>query len=112
MDRQEALARRIAAQQLDRPVADRPLTDAAVLDLGVQDTGRDGASWALVNRGISLDGPEALAASDDLALVWSLRGAPHYYRRADLRGVLGQAAAAYAEDVRSRDFPGEEHAFH
>ena len=102
MERQEALARRIAAQQLDRPVADRPLTDAAVLDLGVQDTGRDGASWALANRGVPVAGPETLAASDDLALVWSLRGAPHHYRRADLRGVLDATSPYDDADARKR----------
>ena len=84
----DVVAGRIVAQQLDRPVADRPLTDAAVLDLGVQDTGRDGASWALVNRGIPVARPEVLAESDDLALVWSLRASPHFYRRAELADVL------------------------
>ena len=102
MNRQEALARRIAAQQLDRPVAPRPVTDADVLDLGVQDTGRDGASWALVNRGVPLESPAALAESPDVALVWSLRGAPHYYRRADLRGVLDATAPYGDADARRR----------
>lgn len=102
VDRQEALARRLAAQQLDRPVAERPLTDAAVLDLGVQDTGRDGASWALANRGVPLEGPGTLAEADDLALVWSLRGAPHYYRRTDLRGVLDATSPYDDADARRR----------
>jgi hypothetical protein len=84
----DVVAGRIVAQQLDRPRADRPLTDAAILDLGVQDTGRDGASWALVNRGVPVARPEALAESDELALVWSLRASPHFYRRAELPDVL------------------------
>jgi hypothetical protein len=88
MDRQEALARRVHAQQLDRPSAERPLTDAAVLDLGVQDSGRDGASWALANRGVPVASPGALEQAGELALVWTLRGAPHYYRRDDLPDVL------------------------
>jgi hypothetical protein len=102
VERQEALARRITAQQLDRPTADRPVTDAAVLDLGVQDTGRDGASWALANRGVPVGGPQALVEADDLALVWSLRGAPHYYRRADLRGVLDATSPYDDADARRR----------
>jgi hypothetical protein len=102
VDRYEALARRLAVQQLDRAPAPRPLTDADVLDLGVQDTGRDGASWALVNRGVPVESPAALAQSADLALVWTLRGAPHFYRRADLRGVLDATAPYDDADARKR----------
>ena len=102
MDRDEALARRIAAQELDRPLAPRPVTDAAVLDLGVQDTGRDAASWALANRGVPVESPAELHATSELALVWSLRGAPHYYRRADLRGVLDATTAYSDADARKR----------
>jgi hypothetical protein len=87
MDRQQALARRIHAQQLDRVQAERPLTDAAVLDLGVQDSGRDGASWALANRGVPVASPAVVEQAPELALTWTLRGAPHYYRRADLPDV-------------------------
>ena len=79
---------RIAAQQLDREPAPRALTDAAIFDLGVQDTGRDGASWALVNRGVPVARPGDLEGCEDVALVWTLRAAPHYYRRSDLADVL------------------------
>ena len=79
------LAYRIHAQQLDRTAAPgRALTDAAILDFGVQDTGRDGASWALANRGVPVANPAELESDDDLALAWTLRGSPHYYRRAEL----------------------------
>ena len=56
---------------------------------------------------------------DGQVLVWQdmagLRRGPfprfvkHY---ADLRGTLGDAAQAFATDVRDREFPGEEHTFH
>jgi hypothetical protein len=102
MSAQDVIAYRIAAQQLDRPRADRPVTDAAVLDLGVQDTGRDGASWALVNRGVPVAGPDALAASEELALVWSLRASPHFYRRADLPDVLVAVSPFSEADAAKR----------
>src|SRR4029079_12899664 len=77
LTRDQVIAHRIAAQQLDRaPSSGRPVTDAAILDLGVQDSGRDGASWALANRGVPVASPSALAAADDLSLVWSLRVSP------------------------------------
>ncbi|ADG74431.1 conserved hypothetical protein [Cellulomonas flavigena DSM 20109] len=85
VDRPAVLRHRAGVQQLDRaPGSVTDPTDAAVLDLGVQDTGPDGALWALALRGVAVraaDHPEALA------YAWTLRGAPHAYRRGDLRAV-------------------------
>ena len=83
LDRAQALAHRLRAQQLDgRP---RPLAEVAVLDLGVQDTGPDGGARALLLRGVA---PEEVAGPG-LALAWTLRTAPHLHRRGDLAGVAG-----------------------
>ena len=83
--RADVLAYRIHAQQLDRaPSPRRAVTSAAIFDFGVQDTSRDGASWALANRGVPVASAEALESSDAVALAWTLRGSPHYYRRDEL----------------------------
>jgi hypothetical protein len=79
---------RVRAQQLDRE--DGTLDDTVALAIGVQDTGPDGARWALANRGASAPDP------GELVLLWTVRGAPHCYRRADLPQVVA-AAAPYSE---------------
>lgn len=89
LTREQVIGHRIAAQQLDRPASSgRASTDAAILDLGVQDSGRDGAGWALANRGVPVGTATALASVEELGLVWSLRVSPHLYRRRDLRDVM------------------------
>jgi hypothetical protein len=102
MKRSEALAYRIQAQQLDRPETARPITDAAVFDFGVQDTGRDGASWALVNRGVPVRDGAELETSPDVALAWTLRAAPHYYRRSDLYDVVRATSPLSDRDAAKR----------
>ena len=104
MKRAEAMAYRIRAQQLDRPAAVRKVMDAAILDFGVQDTGRDGASWALANRGVPLPDAQALEASPDAALAWTLRGAPHFYRRDDMADVLVAVSPFSDKDAAKRIF--------
>ncbi|MCM0677707.1 winged helix DNA-binding domain-containing protein, partial [Micromonospora phytophila] len=79
ISRQQVLAYRAAAQELDRP-GRRP-ADLAVLGLGVQDTPYGSARLALAARGVPT--PD----DDRLELVWSMRGAPHLHRRAELPGL-------------------------
>ena len=79
--------------------------DLGLLDLGIQDTGPDGAAWALAVRGVST-GDEAGPAidEDEWAMAWTLRGAPHLYRRGDLAEV-GVATAPFSEaDAAKRIF--------
>ncbi|MDO3702129.1 crosslink repair DNA glycosylase YcaQ family protein [Micromonospora sp. C28SCA-DRY-2] len=75
VSREQVLAYRAAAQELHRP--GRAAADLAVLDLGVQDTPYGSARLALAARG-------APTGDDRLELVWSMRGAPHLHRRAEL----------------------------
>ena len=92
--RRQALDLRLRAQQLGR--ASGAVADTAVLDFGVQDTGADGALWALAVRGV------ADPADGDLATVWTIRGAPHVYRRADLPGVAAATTPFSDADAGKR----------
>jgi len=94
--RAQVLGFRVRAQQLDRDAG--TLDDTAVLDLGVQDTGPDGALWALTLRGLA--GPDPA----ELATVWTIRGAPHVYRRADLAFVATATAPFSDADAGKRIF--------
>ncbi|WP_030490985.1 winged helix DNA-binding domain-containing protein [Micromonospora chokoriensis] len=86
VDRRQVMNFRVRAQQLDR--GQGTLADTAVLDLGVQNTGPDGARWALAVRGVDV----TAMSGTDVVLLWTVRGAPHLYRRAD----VGEVAAAVA----------------
>jgi len=89
---------RVHAQQLDR--AKGTLASTAVLDIGVQDTGPDGARWALAVRGADVS-----ALSDkDLILLWTVRGAPHAYRRADAAKVAAAVEPFTDTDAGKRIF--------
>ncbi|WP_245743666.1 winged helix DNA-binding domain-containing protein [Geodermatophilus poikilotrophus] len=94
MTRGQVLAFRVRGQQLDRE-AGTP-DDTAVLDIGVQDTGPDGGRWALALRGVPTP------ADDQLATAWTIRGAPHLYRRADLPGVAAATAPFSDADAGKR----------
>ena len=96
-DRIQVLSYRVQTQQLDRAEA-RASTDVAALDLGVQDTGVDGAGWAMRIRGT--DG----TTGETLALAWTLRGAPHIYRRDELAQVAAATAPFSEADAGKRIF--------
>lgn len=81
LDRLQVLGFRARAQQLCREQG--TLADTAVLDIGVQDTGPDGGLWALRNRGLD----PAHLSERELATLWTVRGAPHLYRRDDVPQV-------------------------
>src|SRR3990170_3865127 len=94
--RNQVLAFRVHAQELDATTRSSS-TDAQVLDLGVQDTGPDGASWALEQRGYT-------PGADDLFMAWTLRGAPHVYRRPQAAAVAAAVAPFSAADAAKRVF--------
>jgi hypothetical protein len=94
VSREQVLAYRVHVQQLDGPAPDG---NPAVLDLGVQDTGPDGAGWALALRGGRLDPAQHL-------LAWSLRGAPHAYRRAQAAAVAAAVRPWSDADAAKRVF--------
>ncbi len=86
IDRQQAMAYRVAAHGLHR--RDRDPAALAVLDLGVQDDAqRDTADLAVLARLGDLPRPP-LADDDRFVLAWSHRGAPHYHRAADFRSLV------------------------
>lgn len=95
----QALSLRARAQQLDREPGSGTLDDAAVLDIGVQDTGPDGGRWALAIRGLDPAGLD-----DHLVLLWTVRGAPHFYRRADAAQVAAAVAPYSDADAGKRIF--------
>ncbi|WP_136520382.1 DNA glycosylase AlkZ-like family protein [Cellulomonas telluris] len=100
--RPAVLRHRLHVQELDRaPGSVHDLADVAVLDAGVQDTGPDGALWALALRGLDV---RAGAWPDGLALAWTVRGAPHAYRREDLPDVERALRPWSSQDAAQRVF--------
>ena len=100
--RTQVLGFRVRAQQLDRdpgPDGDR-LAGTALLDIGAQDTGPDGGRWALAIRGLDVPAPP----DDTLVLLWTIRGAPHLYRRADLQWIAAAVQPFSDADAGKRIF--------
>jgi hypothetical protein len=98
IDRLSALGFRVRAQQLDRERGTLPST--AVLDIGAQDTGPDGALWALALRGVDT----TKLTDGALVLAWTIRGAPHMYRRKDLPAIAAAVAPYSDVDAGKRIF--------
>jgi hypothetical protein len=96
VNRRQVLHFRVRAQQLDR--ARGKLSNTALLDLGAQDTGPDGGRWALALRGLD---PDSLNDSA-LALLWTVRGAPHFYRRPEVPEVAAAVAPMSDADAGKR----------
>src|SRR3569623_1179102 len=90
VSREQVIAYRVAAQQLDRP-ATTP-AKLAVLDIGVQDMSTYPARLAFDARLPTSPPAGGIGPGKPLALAWSLRGAPHVPRRRDLDAL---AAALY-----------------
>lgn len=99
VSRQDVLRWRFRRHQLDRrPGSAAGPTDVDLLDYGVQDTGPDGSAWALHIRGVETP------VFDELALAWTLRGAPHAYRRSELAQVAVATAPFSEADAAKRMF--------
>jgi hypothetical protein len=94
ISRRDLLRFRVRRHQLDRPPGTARSRLPDILDYGIQDTGGDGAAWALAIRG-------APPGRGGIVLAWTLRGAPHAYRRDDIRDIA-VATAPYTEDDASK----------
>lgn len=84
VDREQVIAYRVAQQGLHRTAS--RAGELAVLDLGVQEAMGHPAALAFAARldtEVTPDGT-AVGPGHRLALAWTLRGAPHVHRRADL----------------------------
>ncbi|MFR9779705.1 winged helix DNA-binding domain-containing protein [Micromonospora sp. MS34] len=98
VDRRQVMNFRVQAQQLDRTAG--TLADTALLDIGVQETGPDGGRWALATRGVDV----AALSGAELILLWTVRGAPHLYRRTDMARVAAAVEPFSDADAGKRIF--------
>lgn len=90
VERSQVVAYRVAAQGLHRQATG--VDELAILDIGVQDTAPEQARLAFDARMTATPPAELYGPDQPLALVWSVRGAPHVHRRADLPAL---ASALY-----------------
>lgn len=100
VSRAQVVAYRIAAQGLHR--TGRSAGRLAVLDLGVQEAMGQPAGLAFAARlPAGKESPE-IGPGCDLALTWSLRGAPHVHRRSDLDALAAALWPLSEADAAAR----------
>ncbi len=93
--REQVMAFRVAAQGLSREAGS--VDELAVLDLGVQQAMGHPAALAFAARlPEGADVRPMIGPGEDLALAWTLRGAPHVHRRRDL-DALARALVPLSE---------------
>jgi hypothetical protein len=93
--RAQVLRFRAAQQRLGVAGA---VDDDPILDLGAQDTGGPAAArWALTLRGREVE-------DEALVYLWTLRGAPHAYRRAQVAEVVAAVSPYEESDAAKRVF--------
>ncbi|MGH8960316.1 MAG: DNA glycosylase AlkZ-like family protein [Jatrophihabitantaceae bacterium] len=100
VSRKQVLAFRVAVQGMHREAA--RVQDLAILDIGVQDSGADAARLAFDARLQTAPPADGIGPGAPLALVWSLRGAPHVHRRADLDDLAGALYPLSEQDAAGR----------
>ncbi len=101
ISRSRVVAFRVAAQGLRRDAAD--LHELTVLDVGVQQAMGHPAALAFAARlpdAADVDPP--VGPGKDLALVWTLRGAPHVHRRRDLDELAAALVPLSEADATTR----------
>ena len=100
VSREQVIAYRIEAQQLHR--TGTQARSLAVLDIGVQDAAGEQARLAFDARLPKTPREDLVGPDSSLALVWSLRGAPHVHRRGELNAWAGALYPLSEPDAAGR----------
>jgi hypothetical protein len=100
VSREQVIAYRVEAQQLHR--TGRQVRSLAVLDIGVQEAAGDQARLAFDARLPETPRRDAFGPEATLALVWSVRGAPHVHRRGQLDELAGALYPLSEADAAGR----------
>lgn len=87
VSREQVIAYRAEAQQLHR--TGKQVRSLDVLDIGVQEAAGEQARLTFDARLPNPPKPDVFGPDTSLALVWSLRGAPHVHRRTELAALAG-----------------------